>query len=120
MPTAQAPQRTRSKRKVLLGIVTSNRMNKTIVVQVTRLVRHPKYNRVITQGASFMAHDERQEASVGDRVRIMETRPLSRHKRWRLVEIVKQASTAPPVPKAEIEQARPPGAKEPKTQQGQG
>ena len=73
-------------------------MQKTIVVRVSRLVRHAKYSRVITRASSFKAHDERQEASIGDLVRIMETRPLSKDKRWRLVGIVRRASSAPPVP----------------------
>ena len=78
--------------------MTSDKMHKTIVVRVSNLVRHPRYSRVIHQTSSFKAHDEQNSASVGDRVKIMETRPLSKDKRWRLVEIVKQASTAPPVP----------------------
>ena len=101
MPTVQTPPRARAHRKVRLGIVTSNRMQKTIVVRVTRRVRHPKYNRVITRASSFKAHDERQEARIGDWVNIMETRPLSKEKRWRLVEIVRRASSAPPVPGSE-------------------
>ena len=84
-----------------MGIVTSNKMQKTIVVRITRLVRHPVYNRVMKQVNSFKAHDETNQAKVGDWVKIMETRPLSRDKRWRLVEIVKRASTAPAVPGSE-------------------
>ena len=89
---------TRGRRKIRMGMVTSNKMAKTIVVRVTRLVQHPQYNRVIKQVNSFKAHDETNSASIGDWVKIMETRPLSKDKRWRLVEILKRASTAPPVP----------------------
>ena len=92
----------RLQRKVRVGVVTSNRMTKTIVVQVVRLVRHPKYSRVIQRSSSFKAHDETNSASIGDWVKIMETRPISRDKRWRLVEILKRASTAPPVPEDDI------------------
>jgi small subunit ribosomal protein S17 len=94
-------------RKVRVGVVTSNRMQKTIVVRVTRLVRHPKYNRIIHQINSFKAHDETNSAAVGDWVKIMETRPLSKDKRWRLVKIVTRASSAPPVPAAELEGSTP-------------
>ena len=88
----------RHDRKVRDGIVTSNKMQKTIVVRVERLVRHPKYGRVMKQASTFKAHDETNSAAIGDLVRIMETRPLSKDKRWRLVEILKRASSAPPVP----------------------
>ena len=103
MPIAQPQQqpRVRGGRKVRVGIVTSNKMQKTIVVQVNRLVHHMKYNRVIKQANSFKAHDETNQANIGDWVRIMETRPLSKDKRWRLVEILKRASTAPPIPGSE-------------------
>jgi small subunit ribosomal protein S17 len=100
----------RAQRKVRLGVVTSNRMSKTIVVRVTRLIRHPKYGRVMTRSNSFKAHDETNRAAVGDLVSIMETRPLSKDKRWRLVEIVRRASTAPPVPGTEDEQVQKPKA----------
>ena len=103
-PTAQpapaAGAASRLRRKVRTGIVTSNKMQKTIVVQVSRLARHPKYNRVIGRSASFKVHDEANSAATGDLVKIMETRPLSKDKRWRLVEIIQRASTAPPVPDA--------------------
>ena len=92
------PTATRGRRKVREGIVTSDKMQKTIVVRVSNLVQPPRYSRVIHQTSSFKAHDEENRAAVGDRVRIMETRPLSKNKRWRLIEILKQASTAPPVP----------------------
>ncbi len=97
--TVETPAAPRSsQRKVRVGLVTSNRMQKTIVVRVDHLVRHPKYNRVIKQRNSFKAHDEQQAAGIGDLVKIMETRPLSKDKRWRLVEIVRKASSAPPLP----------------------
>lgn len=76
-------------RKAQVGVVVSDRMQKTIVVQVERVVRHPVYSRVIRLYSKFKAHDEKREAKVGDRVRIVETRPLSKDKRWRLVEILK-------------------------------
>lgn len=88
----------RAQRKTRLGVVLSNKMSKTIVVRVTRLIRHKKYSRVMAQRSAFQVHDEKNSAAVGDVVKIMETRPLSRHKRWRLVEILRRASTAPPVP----------------------
>jgi small subunit ribosomal protein S17 len=76
-------------------------MKKTIVVRVSHRVRHPKYDRVIRQTSTFKVHDETNQASIGDLVRIMETRPLSKDKRWRLIEILKRASSAPPVPGTE-------------------
>ena len=91
-------EQVRGQRKVRVGVVTSNRMMKTIVVRVDRRVRHPKYNRVIKQASAFKVHDETNSAAIGDLVKIMETRPLSKEKRWRLVEIVKRASSAPPIP----------------------
>ena len=78
-------------RKTRVGTVVSDKMDKTIVVQVERRIRHPLYGRIITRRRKFKVHDENNAASVGDRVRIMETRPLSKEKRWRLVEIVEKA-----------------------------
>ncbi len=78
-------------RKVREGVVTSTAMDKTIVVEVRRLVRHPMYKRVVRSSARYSAHDEQNECGVGDRVRIMETRPLSRTKRWRLVSVLEKA-----------------------------
>ena len=101
--TEQGTTSARGQRKVRVGVVTSNKMSKTIVVRVTTLVRHPRYNRTIRRGNSFKAHDEKNDASIGDQVRIMETRPISKDKRWRLVEIVRRASSAPPVPRHETE-----------------
>lgn len=82
----------RGVRKTREGVVVSNKMQKTIVVQVTRRVRHPVLGKETTQSSKFYAHDEKNEARVGDHVRITETRPLSRLKRWRLVEVTRKAS----------------------------
>jgi len=78
-----------SKRKVRIGKVVSDKMDKTVVVAVERRVRHPLYGRVIKRTSRFKAHDEGNNCHIGDRVKIMETRPLSRQKRWRVVEIIK-------------------------------
>ena len=80
----------RAKRKVRTGIVSSNKMSKTITVKVERKVKHPIYGKFIKKTTKFHAHDEKNEASIGDLVRIMETRPLSKTKRWRLVEVVEK------------------------------
>ena len=79
----------RGKRKERTGIVVSDKMEKTIVVSVTRTTEHPIYRRVIKKTTKVMAHDEKKEAKLGDNVRIQETRPLSKNKRWRLVEVLK-------------------------------
>ena len=81
----------RSARKVLQGVVVSDKMDKTIVVLVEDRVKHPLYGKVMTKSSRLKAHDENNEAGIGDRVRVMETRPLSAQKRWRLVEIVERA-----------------------------
>lgn len=91
-------QTERGHRKERLGEVISNKMAKTIVVRVERRFPHPAYKKVVTSYAKFYAHDEKSEANVGDRVRIQETRPLSRTKRWRLVEVVER--NAEPAPAA--------------------
>jgi small subunit ribosomal protein S17 len=80
----------RSKRKQVVGRVISNQMDKTITVAVDRKYRHPLYGKYITSTSKFMAHDEKNTSNIGDKVKIMETRPLSRHKRWRLVEIIEK------------------------------
>lgn len=80
----------RGNRKVLVGRVKSDKMNKSITVTVERKKRHPKYGRVVTLSTKVMAHDENNEAKEGDLVEIMETRPLSALKRWRLVRVVEQ------------------------------
>ena len=82
---------TRSARKVREGTVVSNKMDKTAVVAVVTRVPHAKYNKMILQTTKLYAHDEANDAGVGDRVRVMETRPMSKNKRWRLVEIVERA-----------------------------
>ena len=80
----------RNLRKERIGVVTSNKMTKTITVAVERKVKHPIYGKFIKKTTRFHAHDEKNEASIGDVVRISETRPLSKTKRWRLVEIVEK------------------------------
>ena len=89
------------RRKELIGYVVSNRMNKTIVVQVVRRRSHPLYSRVISKAKKFYAHDEKNEAHIGDVVRLEETRPLSKLKRWRLKEIVRKTALVPEVATAE-------------------
>lgn len=81
----------RNKRKVRVGRVVSDAMDKTVVVAVERLVRHPLYERTMRRTTKFKAHDEHNEAHVGDIVEIMETRPLSREKRWRVTRILERA-----------------------------
>jgi small subunit ribosomal protein S17 len=81
----------RNMRKIRLGKVVSDKMDKTIVVKITRTMRHPVYERIIRSRSKLYAHDESNKARTGDLVRIMETRPLSAMKRWRLVEIVEKA-----------------------------
>jgi small subunit ribosomal protein S17 len=89
----------RGRRKVAVGVVTSNKMQKTIAVQIARLVPHRDYGKYLRRFTVCKAHDEKEEAAVGDTVRIVETRPLSRTKRWRLLEIVVRAdSPTGPVP----------------------
>ncbi len=80
-----------SRRKVRVGKVVSNKMQKSILVAVERRLPHPLYRKYLRRATKLMAHDERQEAQIGDLVKIMETRPLSTRKRWRLVEIVEKA-----------------------------
>jgi len=81
----------RNLRKVRTGKVTSDKMDKTIVVAIEERVNHPLYNKVVKRTYKLKAHDENNECKVGDTVRVMETRPLSKDKRWRLVEIVERA-----------------------------
>ncbi len=81
----------RALRKEKIGIVTSNKMQHSIVVTVERKVKHPMYGKFISQTVKFMAHDEGNTCGIGDKVRIMETRPMSKNKRWRLVEILEKA-----------------------------
>ena len=81
----------RNLRKERIGVVVSNKMEKTIVVAVARKVKHPIYGKFVNKTKKFHAHDEKNECEVGDTVRLMETRPLSKTKRWRLVEIIEKA-----------------------------
>jgi small subunit ribosomal protein S17 len=81
----------RSLRKTRIGIVTSNKMQKTITVSIERRVPHPIYKKYFKKTTNLMAHDEKNECNIGDKVKIMETRPLSLKKRWRLIEIVEKA-----------------------------
>ena len=85
---------TRHKRRERTGVVVSNAMNKTVVVRVEQVFRHPRYEKVVRRSRKFYAHDEAEQAGCGDTVRIRETRPLSKLKRWRVVEVVKSASQA--------------------------
>ncbi len=84
-------------RKEKIGIVLSNKMTKTIVVQIRHKTRDRNYGKVVERATKFKVHDEKNEAKVGDRVRIVETRPLSREKRWRLVEILGHSQTIPSI-----------------------
>lgn len=81
----------RNLRKTMTGVVTSDKMDKTITVSVVNNVKHPLYGKIVKRTYKLQAHDENNECRVGDRVRVMETRPLSKNKRWRLVEIVEKA-----------------------------
>ena len=87
----------RGSRKERLGEVISSKMTKTIVVRVERRFQHPRFKKVVTSYKKFYAHDEKNEAKPGDRVRIEETRPLSKLKRWRLVQVVSKAETLVPL-----------------------
>jgi small subunit ribosomal protein S17 len=88
--TTPAPT-ARPNRKVRVGKVVSNKMQKSITVAIERKVSHPLYKKYFRQTTNLMAHDEKNEAAIGDLVRIMETRPMSKQKRWRLVEVVEKA-----------------------------
>lgn len=81
---------TRNLRKTRIGVVSSNKMDKTVTVAVERKVKHPIYGKFVKKTTKFHAHDEKNECSIGDVVKIMETRPLSKTKRWRLVEVVEK------------------------------
>lgn len=81
----------RGYRKTRIGIVTSDKMDKTVVVSIKTKVRHPLYGKMVNRTAKFKAHDENNECGIGDTVKIMETRPLSKDKRWRVVEIIEKA-----------------------------
>ncbi len=81
-----------AKKNVKVGVVTSNKMKKTIVVSVERRVPHPLYRRIVTRTSKFLAHDEENSCHIGDTVSIVETRPLSKRKRWRLLQVIRKAS----------------------------
>jgi len=85
------PDMERNLRKERVGVVTSDKMTKSIVVSVERKLKHPMYGKFVKRSNKFTAHDEKNECNIGDTVRIMETRPISKNKRWRLVEIVERA-----------------------------
>ena len=91
--TATATEKEIRHRQEKVGIVTSTKMQKTIVVEVRRRVAHPVYKRIVTKRSKFMAHDEHGKAHEGDMVRIVESRPLSKNKRWSLKEIIRTAAT---------------------------
>ena len=88
-PAATEAAKARALRKTRVGVVISNKMAKTAVVETVSRVPHPKFRKIVKQSKKFYAHDEESKAQVGDLVRIMETRPLSKLKRWRLVEVLK-------------------------------
>ena len=88
---AREPTTERGRRKVRTGVVVSDKMDKTVLVRIDRRVRHPLYKKTVKRSSKLAAHDEGNEAHVGDTVRLMETRPLSKTKRWRVVEIVERA-----------------------------
>lgn len=81
----------RNLRKEKIGVVVSNKMNKTVLIAVKRKVKHPIYGKFVNKTTKFFAHDEENTCKIGDTIRIMETRPLSKNKRWRLVEIIERA-----------------------------
>jgi len=90
------------KRQEKVGVVTSNKMQKTVVVTVERQIIHPFYKRVVRHSKRFLAHDEKNECRPGDTVRIQETRPSSRRKRWRVVQIVNKAVEVAPLPEGTV------------------
>jgi small subunit ribosomal protein S17 len=81
----------RNLRKTRVGVVVSNKMDKTVVVAIKERVKHPLYGKIVNRTKTFKAHDEKNECGIGDTVRVVETRPLSKEKRWRVVEIVEKA-----------------------------
>jgi small subunit ribosomal protein S17 len=89
--TAAVPARS-GRKNIKVGVVTSNKMTKTVVVSVQRKVPHPLYRRIVTKTSKFLAHDEKNACSIGDTVSIVETRPLSKRKRWRLLEIIRKVT----------------------------
>jgi len=89
--SSTAEDAVRNARKVREGVVVSNKMNKTIVISIVERVRHPRYSKFVQRTKKLYAHDEANDAQLGDRVRVMETRPMSKQKRWRLVEVLERA-----------------------------
>ncbi len=87
----EEPVQTRTRRKERIGLVVSDKMNKSILVAIQRQVKHPIYGKFIKKTTKLMAHDEKDDAHQGDTVRIVETRPLSKNKRWRLIEVIERA-----------------------------
>ena len=91
MEQTTQPTLVRGRRKTRTGLVTSNKMEKSITIAVERKERHPLYGKFLKKTTKFMAHDEKNECNIGDTVKIMETRPLSKNKCWRLVEVIEKA-----------------------------
>ncbi len=91
MSEAQSTTEERGARKVRTGVVVSDKMDKTVVIRIDRTVRHSLYNKTVRRSSKLSAHDETNDAHMGDTVRVMETRPISKSKRWRVVEIVERA-----------------------------
>ena len=89
--TVVVTDETRNARKVREGTVVSNKMNKTIVISIVDRVPHPRYSKFVARTKKFYVHDETNDAQIGDRVRVMETRPMSKQKRWRLIEVLERA-----------------------------
>ena len=89
--SSTAEDAVRNARKVREGVVVSNKMNKTIVISIVERVRHPRYSMFVARTKKLYAHDETNDAKIGDRVRVMETRPMSKQKRWRLIEVLERA-----------------------------
>jgi small subunit ribosomal protein S17 len=89
--SAEAPATSRGERKLRTGVVVSEKMDKTVLVRIQQVVRHPAYGKTIRRTSKLAAHDEANDAHVGDTVRLMETRPLSKTKRWRVIEILERA-----------------------------
>jgi small subunit ribosomal protein S17 len=87
----ESTMETRNKRKERIGVVVSNKMDKSITVEIQRRVKHPMYGKFVKKSSRFMAHDETNDCNIGDKVRIVETRPLSKNKCWRLQEIIERA-----------------------------
>jgi small subunit ribosomal protein S17 len=85
------PTTERGRRKLRTGVVVSDKADKTVLVRIDRQVRHPKYDKTVRRSSKLAAHDETNDAHIGDTVRVMETRPLSKTKRWRVVEVVERA-----------------------------